>query len=84
MDWARISLGVKIMQAHRIETIVQPNGKIVLENLPFNEGEKVEIIVLETQTKTSSEKPLSLRGTLLKYDEPFEPATAIENWEASK
>ncbi len=59
------------MQAHRIETTVQTNGKIVLENLPFDEGEAVEIIVLETKHKKETNHQ-SLRGTLLKYELPFE------------
>jgi len=25
-----------------------------------------------------------LEGTLIKYDQPFEPATDIDNWEAAK
>lgn len=71
------------MQAHRIETFVQPDGKIVLENLPFDEGETVEIIVLEVVTKVKPEKSVSLRGTLLKYDEPFAPVV-VEDWEVLK
>ena len=70
------------MQAHRIETAVQPNGKIVLENLPFDEGEEVEIIILETKVKKETAQK-SLRGTLLKYEQPFEPI-AVEDWEALK
>ena len=70
------------MQAHRIETTVQPNGKIVLENLPFDEGETVEIIVLETKSKMQNNQS-SLRGTLLKYENPFEPV-AMEDWEILK
>lgn len=70
------------MNAHRIETTVQPNGKIVLENLPFDEGEAVEIIVLETQVKKGVERN-SLQGALLKYEDPFE-SVAIEDWEALK
>ena len=70
------------MQAHRIEATVQSNGKIVLENLPFDEGEAVEIIVLETKVKTETAQK-SLHGTLLKYEQPFEPV-AVEDWEALK
>ncbi len=48
---------------------------IVLENLPFSEGKRVEVIALET---TESEKDNSelypLRGTDYKYDDPFGPA----------
>ena len=70
------------MQAHQIETAVQSNGKIVLENLPFDEGEEVEIIILETKVKKETAQK-SLRGTLLKYEQPFEPI-AVEDWEALK
>ena len=70
------------MQAHRIEATVQSNGKIVLENLPFDEGEAVEIIVLETKVKHETTQK-SLHGTLLKYEQPFEPV-AVEDWEALK
>ena len=70
------------MQAHRIEATVQSNGKIVLENLPFDEGEAVEVIVLETKVKKEAAEIL-LHGTLLKYENPFEPV-AVEDWEVLK
>lgn len=70
------------MQAHRIETTVQSNGKVVLENLPFDEGETIEIIVLETKPKSPNESE-SLQGKVLKYETPFEPI-AGEDWEALK
>ncbi len=69
------------MNAHRTETIVQSNGSVTLSNLPFKEGEAVEIIVLEAKAKTKNSS--SLRGTVIKYDEPFEPV-AVENWETLK
>lgn len=72
------------MQAHRIETVIQPNGTLTLENLPFNAGKKVEIIVLEMQPEKVQESDNPLRGALLKYDDPFEPVVPIEDWEALK
>ena len=51
----------------------------MLENLPFDEGEAVEIIVLETEIKTETAQK-SLHGTLLKYEQPSEPI-AVEDWE---
>ena len=70
------------MQAHRVKTTVQPNGKVVLDNLPFDEGETVEIIILEAKSTTNGEeKPL--RGTVLKYEQPFEPVS-VEDWEVLK
>lgn len=70
------------MQAHRIETTVQSNGKVVLENLPFDEGETIEIIVLETKQKSPIESE-SIQGKVLKYENPFEPV-AVEDWEVLK
>ncbi len=69
------------MNAHRIETVVGNNQTVILENLPFQEGEKVEVIVLEK--KPESQHSNSLRGTVVKYDAPFESAAA-EDWEASR
>lgn len=71
------------MQAHRIETVIQPNGKIVLENLPFDEGKKVEVIISEAKDK-ENKNPYPLRGTLYKYENPFEPTVPPEDWEALK
>ncbi|MGI8787481.1 MAG: hypothetical protein ACR2HG_06960 [Pyrinomonadaceae bacterium] len=69
------------MNAHRMETVVQSNGSVTLNNLPFKEGEAVEIIVLQAEVKTKNS--VSLRGNLLKYEEPFE-SVAAEDWEISK
>ena len=71
------------MQAQRIEKVVQSNGTVVLENLPFEEGETVEIIIQKAENK-KEKTPYPLRGTLYKYEEPFEPAAPLEDWEALK
>jgi hypothetical protein len=72
------------MNAHRIETSLTENGKLSLKNLPFKKGDEVEIIILDrSSSKTISDGDL-LRGTVIRYDEPFEPATSVEDWEALK
>lgn len=71
------------MQTHRIEKIIQPNGVIVLEDLPFKEGETVEIVISKAETE-SKENLYPLRGTIYKYEEPFEAAVPLEDWEALK
>lgn len=71
------------METLRVEKVIQPNGTIILENLPFDEGETVEIIILKPDA--GSEKgSYSLRGTVYKYENPFEPAVPAEDWEALK
>ncbi len=69
------------MEAVRIEAIVQPNGRVILNDLPFEEGKHVEIIVLDINGKEIVPGPNPLRGSVLKYDDPFEPAAPIEDWE---
>lgn len=71
------------METLRVEKVIQSNGTIVLDNLPFDEGKKVEIIIL----KSGAEKENSLyplRGTVYKYENPFEPAVSPEDWESAK
>ncbi|MDZ8236192.1 MAG: hypothetical protein RMZ69_03285 [Nostoc sp. ChiQUE01a] len=69
------------MKAHRIETKLTQNGTLILEDLPFHAGEAVEIIILERSPELSESNPYPLRGTVIRYDDPFEPPVPIENWE---
>ena len=73
------------MNAYNVETVLTEDGTLLLKELPFHAGDAVEIIILE-QSKTllpsSSEQPIcSLKGSILRYDEPFELATPLEDWE---
>ena len=72
------------MQAHRVETVVQPNGVVILEDLPFKQGEKVEIIIIEAPKESSAKNRYPLRGSVYEYEAPFEPAAPPEDWEALK
>jgi hypothetical protein len=71
------------MNAHRIETALTENGKLLLQNLPFKKGDEVEVIILERSSSSSKNNPDShpLKGTVICYDDPFEPATSAEDWE---
>ena len=83
------------MNAHRIETALTENGKLSLQNLPFKKrcdpaavsaakeraprGDEVEIIILKrSSSKTISDSHL-LKGTVIRYDNPFEPIAMSEN-----
>jgi hypothetical protein len=72
------------MQAHKVEAVLSENGTLVLEGLPFQAGEAVEVIILERpkpQPARSSSSEFPLQGTVLVYDDPFEPAVAPEDWD---
>jgi hypothetical protein len=67
------------MNAHKIEVTLTENGKLVLENIPFKKGDKVEVIVLEHFCENNN---YSLRDRQpYQYDEPFESAVSPEDWE---
>lgn len=68
--------------AHRVETILQDDGKLTLEQLPFQAGQAVEVIILARPTTAPTPPSYSLRGKPLKYDRPFEPV-ADTDWETS-
>jgi hypothetical protein len=70
-----------MVSAYRVETVLTEDGKLLIEGLPFRAGESVEIIVLERQTSSPSTNQFPLQGTVLRYDDPFEPAVPIEDWE---
>jgi hypothetical protein len=74
---------------HRINDAVVRGGKLVLTNLPFAEGQHVQIVVAEQEPQTL--KPTSiaevrsmLRGGVERYDDPFEPSIPPDSWEMLK
>lgn len=77
------------MIAYKKEATVDDDGALVLDGLPFSAGAEVEVIVLERKAASAShaDEALSdsekypLRGSVLRYDDPFEPV-AVEDWEA--
>jgi len=67
------------MQNFHAETTVEKDGKLHLEHLPFAEGEMVHVFV----SPAKPAKIFPLKGTVMKYEQPFAPVAADE-WEASK
>ena len=55
-----------------------------LENLPFKQGDEVERIILERSSSKIATDSYPLKGTVIRYDEPLEPATSAEDWESLK
>jgi hypothetical protein len=69
------------MQAYRTETTISRDGTLTLENLPFQAGEAVEVIILARPTIWSRPGRYPLRGMPVVYIDPTEPV-AEEDWEA--
>jgi hypothetical protein len=75
------------MNAYKIRSIVMADGSIVLKGLPFSVGKSVEVIILDdvsTQeaANTIDERWKSLQGSVTRYDDPFESAIPLEDWDA--
>jgi hypothetical protein len=67
------------MQTFHAETVVEKDGKLHLDHVPFSEGEAVHVFI----SSVTSVTPDSLKGTVLKYEQPLAPV-AVEDWEAAK
>ncbi len=61
------------MEAYKIETTVAKDGSLLLQDLPFRAGTGVEVILLEREHAPPEPDAYPLRGTVLRYDDPFEP-----------
>lgn len=77
-----------LMNAYKIEALLDEDGTLVLKDLPFRAGDVVEVIFLERAIQTKQEKPQTsfdypLKGTVRQYNKPFEPAVSPEDWEIS-
>lgn len=78
------------MNAYKVRSIVMADGTIVLKGLPFNVGKSVEVIVLDDLSVQEIEPALvppkldqwqSLKGSVTRYDNPFETAIPLADWD---
>jgi len=69
------------MQAQWRETTVGEHGKLVLEGLPFESGQPVEVLVVSKTAAPTTAGSRSLRESVLEFREPLEPV-ASEDWDA--
>ena len=70
-------------QAYRVRSLVSPEGTLQLENLPFQPGEEVEVIVLGEENAARPEPQYPLRGTPVTYHDPTAPV-AESDWQAAR
>jgi hypothetical protein len=71
------------MLAHRVEATLEQDGSVVLKDLPFHAGERVEVIVLAQQLFMGDQQKYPLCGTPFRYDHPTTPV-ALDDWDAAE
>jgi hypothetical protein len=71
------------MQDYRVETRVSGDKSLILTGLPFEAGDKVEVIVRGQEHPQGNGERYPLRGKPIRYVDPFS-SVAEEDWEASR
>lgn len=72
------------MEAYRIETTLTEDGTVTLKSIPFKAGERVEVLVLPATERATGRGHERLRGLVSRYDDPCEPVTSPDDWEATR
>lgn len=71
------------MQAYAYELTVNKSGILTLENLPFDAGDKVEVIIIQRSISKPDKKRYPFWGKPITYSDPTDPV-AEADWEALK
>ena len=77
---------------YRVAETVVRHGKLILDGLPFADGEQVRVVVLSAGSSDRSADDAVggnsiahvrqvLRGGVEKFDSPFEPMVPEQTWE---
>lgn len=70
-----------MQHAYRTRGQVSPEGSVKVENLPFQAGAEVEIIVLADERRARDERRYPLRGQPITFIDPTAPV-AESDWDA--
>jgi len=71
------------IQAFRLETTLKRNRTLTLDDLPFQAGDRVEVIVLPKTEPMDESASYPLRGLPITYDRPYD-SVAANDWGASQ
>jgi hypothetical protein len=69
------------MRVCRIETTVSGDRTVIVKDMPFPPGERVEVVVRSHDPQNRGDYPL--RGKPFRYIDPFE-GVAENDWEAPR
>ena len=67
------------MEAYKTNAVVHDDGTLVIGNLPFRKGQRLEVILLQEAREDGSD--YALRGEPFRYDEPSR-GVAENEWES--
>ena len=72
------------MKTHKTTAKVGKGGELTLNGLPFPEGVRVQITMYQIEPAGRSWPPPEhpMKNSVIRYDDPLEPACPPEEWEA--
>ena len=71
------------MKVYAYEHTINKNGVLTIENLPFNIGEQVDVIIIPRSKPKIEKKRYPFWGKPITYLNPTEPITEAD-WEVFK
>jgi hypothetical protein len=71
------------MKIYAYEHTIGKDGELVLKNLPFNVGEKVEVIIIPRSTHKAERNRYPFWGKPITYPNPTDPV-AETDWDVYK
>ncbi len=71
------------MKTFKVVTTIPIDGSLVLHDLPFNAGQRVEVLIVGVEPTRGSAEPYPLRGTPYRFDDPTAPARP-DDWESGR
>jgi hypothetical protein len=75
------------MLEHHVEQAVVRGHQLILSDLPFADGNRVDVTLTESSgeaRRSIDEIRALLRGGVEKFDDPFEPMIPTDAWEMFK
>ncbi len=71
------------MSAHHTTAVVREDGCVVLDQVPFQSGDKVDVLVYKSKRSEGKQARYPLHGTPVRFDHPTAPVCE-EDWESAK
>lgn len=71
------------MDAFKLETTLESDGTLILNQLPFHAGDRVAIVIVPAQPDRNSKDRYPLRGSVVSFDLPTAPVDD-DAWEANR
>jgi hypothetical protein len=70
-----------VMHDYKVERKIDADGSVTIKGIPFQAGERVEVIIRGCGSAEGNGERYPLRGTPVRYTNPF-GSVAEEDWDA--